>query len=386
MLFNKPLTMNNLENLSQLKDLITTRIICDVSLSSLDLDGCNFDNCVISNVNFAENNQDNRELNRLSFKGAKLKNVSFGKASLSNCDFDSDSKNNNITTILQTSFKHCTLSSCRFRKARIEWSDFRYTEINAGTFEESLISYCDFYRAFLSGVILFRKASIEYSSINYTNFDTSVNFRKENLYKGKILQENKAQYIHFLKDWDVYGTGIRENDQNKISDWDIEKSVAARYADAEDIYKTLNGFWAGKGFLSDANWAYVKGRTMELGRMWKELISGKLSFIKVINHIWLIVQNCISNLLFGYGESMKKMIFTYIMLVFIFAYFFYANANIVDYSKSLFVSTKNMIGVGSEELVNISPFVDFLNLIQTSIGITLTGIFGFILGNKIRNK
>ena len=33
-----------------------------------------------------------------------------------------------------------------------------------------------------------------------------------------------------------------------------------------------------------------------------------------------------------------------------------------------------------------SPLVDMLNVIQTTIGIILTGIFGFILGNKIRNQ
>ena len=30
--------------------------------------------------------------------------------------------------------------------------------------------------------------------------------------------------------------------------------------------------------------------------------------------------------------------------------------------------------------------VDMLNVVQTTIGILLTGIFGFILGNKIRNQ
>lgn len=33
-----------------------------------------------------------------------------------------------------------------------------------------------------------------------------------------------------------------------------------------------------------------------------------------------------------------------------------------------------------------TPLVDMLNLVQTTIGILLTGIFGFILGNKIRNQ
>ncbi len=378
--------MRNIENKAELEKLIESKEIKDVNISLLDLNNLKFDGCTLSNVIFSEEEQSERELKNITFKSAELKNVSFQKATLIDCNFDFDKEKGSKSNISQTSFKHCTLLNCRFRKVKLDWCDFRYTEINAGTFEESSISYCDFYRAFFGGVILFRKAIIKHSSINYTNFDTSVGIRKENLYKGKIIQEYKYEYEHFLKDWEIFGTGVRTNNQNSISDWEVKKSVEARYADAEEIYKTLNGFWAGKGFLSDANWAYVKGRTMELGRMWKELISFKLGFWKSLNHIRLIIQNIGSNLLFGYGESMQRMIMTYILLIFVFAYLFNNNANIYDYSEAVILSVKNMVGVGSENLSNISPFVDFLNLIQTSIGIVLTGIFGFILGNKIRNK
>lgn len=45
-----------------------------------------------------------------------------------------------------------------------------------------------------------------------------------------------------------------------------------------------------------------------------------------------------------------------------------------------------MVGMDSEVLADVSPLVDMLNVVQTTIGILLTGIFGFILGNKIRNR
>lgn len=45
-----------------------------------------------------------------------------------------------------------------------------------------------------------------------------------------------------------------------------------------------------------------------------------------------------------------------------------------------------MVGIDSEVLADVSPLVDMLNVVQTTIGILLTGIFGFILGNKIRNR
>lgn len=99
-----------------------------------------------------------------------------------------------------------------------------------------------------------------------------------------------------------------------------------------------------------------------------------------------IANNLLMDLLFGYGESMRRMIFTYATLVLLFAYIFYGNASLPSYLNAFWISLKNMAGVGSEQLDGISPLVDMLNVTQTTLGILLTGIFGFILGNKIRNQ
>ena len=45
-----------------------------------------------------------------------------------------------------------------------------------------------------------------------------------------------------------------------------------------------------------------------------------------------------------------------------------------------------MVVMDSEMIQGVSPLVDMLNVVQTTVGILLTGIFGFILGNKIRNQ
>ena len=58
----------------------------------------------------------------------------------------------------------------------------------------------------------------------------------------------------------------------------------------------------------------------------------------------------------------------------------------MEYIEALGISLKNMAGMDSDILREVSPIVDMLNLMQTTIGILLTGIFGFILGNKIRNQ
>lgn len=373
--------------LEELQARITAKHISDADLSELNLHNIDFSDCTLKNVRFSNEKQE-KVLTNLNFKNAKLENVYFENATLDSCNFDfpqSVDDKSIITSLCRVSFRKSKLSNCRFRLARMQWCDFRYTEINHATFEDALIEYCDFYRSFFFGVIIMRKALISNTSLYYTYFSEGVNIRKENFKDGKLLQENKKNYHSFLVDWKNLGTGVRTNNQNQISDWSPNKSLQARFADAEEIFKNLNGLWNNKGFVSDANWAYVKGRRMERKRMIVDL-QNKMPLGERIETMGSIFINFLFDFSFGYGESMLRMIQTYILTVFFFAFFYYANTDLSSYLQASWISLKNMVGISSSQLTTSSPFIDMLNMLQTTIGILLTGIFGFILGNKIRNQ
>lgn len=289
-------------------------------------------------------------------------------------------------TLEKIKFTKCVLKNCRFRKAQLKWCDFRYTIIEKGTFEGAIIEFCDFYRAFFDGVIIFNNSKISNSSLNKTHIGESAIIRRNNLVNDQIIQQNKMKYCEFLTEW----PGVRTNDAG--IPWmdpihNLGMVLANRWQEAEDTYKRLNALWCASGFIADANWAYVQGRRMERKRMIMQLIQqNKLSCKEKLKNIWKIITNFISDILFGYGESMIKMIITYVITIFIFAWIFYSNTSIIEYTQALGISLKNMVGMDDEILHDVSPFVDMLNIIQTTIGIILTGIFGFILGNKIRNQ
>ena len=289
-------------------------------------------------------------------------------------------------TLERVNFKGCEMVHCRFRNAKISWSDFRYAEIQHGTFEGAQIDFCDFYRAFIDGVVIFSGSSIANCSLNKTYLGDCAIIRKENLRDNRILQQNKEEYRKFLVDWHTYGTGERTNDLNVKSDWSPQAAVDARWADAEVIYKNFNALWSGKGYIADGNWAYVQGKRMERWRMISQMRDKSLNWLKKGANIWHICTNFMSDLFFGYGESMTKMILTYILTVFLFAWAFTENVSLLEYSQAFAISLKNMVGMDSDILQDVSPLVDMLNVVQTTIGILLTGIFGFILGNKIRNQ
>ena len=365
-------------NQAEFEALLSQKTLYNLDLSDLDLDGRDFSGCQLKNLRFVALGQ-SRPLRQLNFKGAKLEDLIFDEAELEACDFDQ-------ARLERVSFKRCQMKRCRFRQTQMAWSDFRYSEIDNATFEEAQINYCDFYRLTFAGVIIFRRARIRHSSLFYTYFNEAATIRRENLVGDRIVQEQRRAYAHFLKSWHSQGTGERQNDNNKVSDWSPDKSLRNRYADAEDIYKTLNGLWNSRGFLGDANWAYVKGKQMERRRMMADWPRAR-PWVK-LHSLSAIVWNYASDWLFGYGENIWRIIRTYVALVFIFSFLIYGHPELSfqDYATALLASLKNMVAMTDDSLRGISPLVDFLNIIQTTLGILITGIFGFVLGNKIRNQ
>ncbi len=321
---------------------------------------------------------ENLELNKLIEK-KEIIGVDFSGQRLEGVDFSG-------CRLERVSFKQCELVHCRFRKATIVWSDFRYAKIENGTFEDATVDFCDFYRAFIDGVVIFNNSQISNCSFNKTYFGDSAVIRRRQLVGGRILQQDVDAYRKFLTEWHMYGTGERKNDVGAVSDWNANEALKTRWDEAEEIFKNFNALWTSKGFVADGNWAYVKGRRMERHRMIAELLRSNVGFKRKVVNLFHITTNIISDILFGFGESMTRMILTYIVTVFLFAWVFTSNISLLEYGEALAISLKNMAGMDSDALHNVSPLVDMLNIVQTTLGIVMTGIFGFILGNKIRNQ
>lgn len=318
------------------------------------------------------------ELNK-KLKSGELVGEDLSGATLEGVDFTS-------CKLRQVSFKGANLLRCRFRKADIAWCDFRYAHIEAGTFEDAKVEFCDFYRALFEGIVIFNHSTFGDCSFTKCYFGDSAVIRKDNLKDGRLLQQDKEAYRKFLCDWHDLGTGDRKNDLDRQSDWSPEGALKGRWLEAEELFKNFNALWSGKGYIADGNWAYVRGRRMERRRMISDYANPRVSIGRKIVNTWSILVNYFSDIFFGFGESMFRMIMTYILTVFIFAWAFTSNVSLLEYSQALAVSLKNMAGMDSDILRDVSPLVDMLNVVQTTIGIILTGIFGFILGNKIRNQ
>lgn len=375
--------------------LIAQKHLEDLDLYDIDINGRNFTGCTIINVVFSKEKQKDRIISNAIFKDAKLKNVDFSDARLENIEFDNavmdgcsfQIYNNDslLPTIKKVSFAETKMNKCRFRNSIIEWSDFRYAEITNTTFEGSNIAFCDFYRAHFSKINIFNKSIIATSSLNYTLFEGTI-IRKSNIANGVILEQDENNYKKFLVEWKENGPGVRKTTaKTKWEPNDLNNELIAMPEHAENIFKNLNALWAGNGFLGDANWAYVEGRRAERKRFKNELkVIIKSKERRAIKR--KILWNYFCDYSFGYGESLFKIIRAYILIIAFFACLLYFIVPLNSIMYSFLCSFFNMIAQTPAELKSGSIGLTILNVIQSSLGILMTGIFGFVIANKIRNQ
>lgn len=366
-----------------LKKHLSDKLLENADLTGLDIDGTDFSGCTIRNVTFSRNSKP-RELNKLDFRGAELEYVYFDSATLNNCHFDRTKKLNLL------SFRYCTIKFCWFRSSDLSWVDFAYSDIIMSSFEGSIINFCDFHRVRFGEDVIFWSSTISNSKFTMAYFNIGPTLRKGNIANGKIVQEDMNAYREFLKGMTKLLNKKFSNNRSLISDhfYEPKNTNLIRYREAEEFYKTMNGLWSSMGFHSEANWAYVKGKRMERKKLIAESWMSHTPFKTRIKNITDIVFNYITDVLFGYGESMTKILLTYISIIIIFAWIYYSSGDVslTSYFEAIGISFNNMLAMSSDKLSNTTPFIDFLNLLQTGLGILITGIFGFILGNKIRNQ
>ena len=374
-----PIKQNTMDSKALLQQ-IEKKHIENEDLSMIDIDDMDFSDCIITNVIFSKEKQSERVLKNVIFSNAVLKHVSFGdavldggnfyNANMKDCSFQiSIGKDKTVTkktTINKVRFEKAFIKDCRFRNAGLKECDFRYADVINTTFENTSIELCDFYRTSFTGQNVFFDCRLIDSSIP-SYFEGTV-IRRENLGNNRILQEDFEKYESFL------------DEKRTKNVFNVDYSLKKRYKDAESIYRELSGLWSSRGYFSDANWAYIKARRMERKKMCH---TGNY---KTIFFLPKIVWNALCDFCFGYGESISRTIITYFLIVLIFAIILNIKLPDNSFIDSIWYSIKNMLAQTPEEIKFGRTLVDMLNLIQSTLGILITGILGFIIANKIRNQ
>jgi len=333
-------------------------------LSSINLHGLTLRNIVFSN--FHENKFTN--LSNAIFRGCTFEDVKFSGA-----------------TLFRTDFRDC----------KFKWCDFRYIRCSQSTFQDSHFYGCDFYRANFEDYSLFEGTKMVGVSLFMANLQ-GAGLRRDNL-GDKLLQEDKKLFEefhhHFLN----------------VSEKSIIDYLAKRHDEAMKIYRNLTGLWTSQGFFQDASWAYVKSKRNEKltysprfsSRVYKT-ISGETSASKKILSSFLValryfpkfVLYWIIDLICGFGESLGRLIASILVLLLGSAFVYWSLGSLKSLDGTVYIgfldylifSIGNLTATDFGRFIASSKLTEVLIAIQALLGISMVGLLGFILGNKIRNS
>ncbi len=202
---------------------------------------------------------------------------------------------------------------------------------------------------------------------------------------------------------------------NRLEESTIWEEQQGRFSEARDVFAALKGYFEDAGDYRGANWAYIREKTMQkmqsvpkpfrwLYPRWKDHDDYHYRPDPVE---WLLLE--FSEKAANYGESLIRPTFWLIALIFIFAGVYSAGGmltampgcdlierNLIP-GGDLCVPTYNYLealqfslaAMSTIEIGNVQPYVahvGVLTSLQALIGIMLTGLLGFVLGNKLRNS
>lgn len=310
-------------------------------------------------------------------------------------------------TLEGTTFKDCVFLDCRFagavvsqatfRGARFRYCDFRYATFRNTTFTEAMLEGCDLYRTVFEGNNVFERALLRACSLHLAGLG-GADIRRENL-DGAVIQQHPAEYRRFQEHF------------KHLPVAKIGPVVALALREAAGVYRALSGLWAARGFLGDSTWAYVQSRRLERKCryplfVWRAVRTEAqlreepppstrqrllATMASSIGYLGLLVTDLTS----AFGSSLARVLATMVVVVVAFALTYQGLGAIVlsapteHASATFFDCLAFSVGkmmAASPERIRIAGKYEFVAAAQTFVGLGLIGLFGFVLGNRVRQS
>jgi hypothetical protein len=267
-------------------------------------------------------------------------------------------------------FAHVDLTDADFRGCEIARCDMRYALFCRTTLGDATVVRSDFYRAsFQEGTVMLN-TNLELVSLTtdlagaedlaWTTFDARTR-------PPALILEDEAAYRDFLQ----------PTRGDRLPDYDIDAAIADRFRDAAHIYRLLCGLWTERGKFTDANEAYAHCRRLE-----REEVGPRHHF-DPFKWLWL----WLADLICGFGQDLGR-IALWLLAVALLPGVLYAIfggvSGAVDIGDYLLFSASQLTASTPARFAPTSSLVEWVRVLQTLLGVGLLGLFGFVLGNKIR--
>lgn len=267
--------------------------------------------------------------------------------------------------------------------------------------EGVILSDADLTRACL------RHANLRGSNLEFVDFidtDISNSFLWDANMRGAILDGANLSSANIFgtaftdstitKD-NIGGSIIQESQSYNLPS-DMEMTLERnRFWQASGIYRHLKTTFDGVGKYSDASWAYRKARRMEknlakhqIGKAWKSR-----QWRECINNTKKWLSDNFVELISDYGESPLRVLLSVNIVWLVFALIYALISGVVETDTGLTtIRLIDYLAFSLGTMTTIEPvglsamnvwYMRFLMPLETLFAIALTGLFGFVLGNRI---
>ncbi|MEH3116438.1 MAG: pentapeptide repeat-containing protein [Methylorubrum populi] len=344
----------------------------EADLAGADLSGAHFTGIAGGQASFRE-----AMLEDADFSGATMRFARLDKALLDGARFEG-------ADLWGTDFTGADADDSVFRKARLDEADLSDCNLTGADFEGASLK-----KARLAGS---RLRGANFSGARLDGADLSgADFSRTGLVRLD-LTACRLRHARFAGAW---LEGVRLSVEQL--DGAVGEEIAGEYEAAQASYLALERNLLGIGSHAGASWAYKRGRRMgrrHAGVRAREAFSTR-DLRGTLSHGYRWVADRFVEWLCDYGESLSRIARAFLVGILLFAAAYGAAGGLTREGENtptynpldlVSYSALNMMTANPPE-IGVKPQGRVTNLLvglQGAAGIVLMGLFGFVLGNRLR--
>ena len=327
----------------------------EANFSKALLEDAIFESCSLRFANFSDSILDGANLSSADLWGARLDNATAERAVLENVRLDESYMNSVDLT-------GANLRNASLRRAKLPKAVLRDTDLREATFDGADLSGADLRRATLPNV------SLATATLTHVSF------------AGAWLDRTRMRAA-------ALGGMVGEE-------------VGGDLPGAVDSYLVLEGNFRSLGMREDESWCYRRRRRVQKRIHWQQSATAlkKQEYLSGFTSGARFLADEGAEWLCDYGDSLVRVLRAMVIILVLFALVYWLTGSLtvregapgathhrsIDY---LLFSLDSMTTVGTSE-VALRPVRElgvWLSGLQTAIGTMLLGLFGFVLGGRIRS-